>query len=118
MQLKQVADVFLSDGGFLISHECGTRRVAVTCPVKGRDLGSFVADAEQLVRAVDLPAGGVRCVRLRLRGKAGGPRNPRRASQLDRVKPARVAGTMPSGRRVTKSTNAKLPLKSMEFAHK
>jgi CzcA family heavy metal efflux pump len=57
VRLRQVADVFLSDGRFLISHEGGTRRVAVTCQVKGRDLGSFVADAERRVGAVELPAG-------------------------------------------------------------
>lgn len=57
VRLKQVADVFLSDGRFLIAHEGGTRRVAVTCQVKGRDLGSFVAEAERRVKAVELPAG-------------------------------------------------------------
>ncbi|MFO0802826.1 MAG: efflux RND transporter permease subunit [Gemmataceae bacterium] len=57
VRLKQVADVFLSDGRFLISHEGATRRVAVTCQVKGRDLGSFVAEAERRVKSVELPRG-------------------------------------------------------------
>jgi CzcA family heavy metal efflux pump len=57
IQLKQVADVFLSDGRFLIGHEGATRRQVVTCNVKDRDVESFVADAEARIRALALPEG-------------------------------------------------------------
>jgi len=55
VQLKQVADVFLSDGRFLIAHENGLRRQAVTCNVRGRDLESFAAEVERRVGAMRLP---------------------------------------------------------------
>src|SRR4029077_14094291 len=57
LQLKQVADVYLSDGRFLIAHEGGTRRLAVTCNVKGRDVESFVNEAERRMRDLPLPEG-------------------------------------------------------------
>jgi Cu/Ag efflux pump CusA len=57
VQLRQVADVFLSDGRFLIAHEGGTRRTVVTCNVAGRDVESFVAEAERRVRELSLPEG-------------------------------------------------------------
>jgi Cu/Ag efflux pump CusA len=57
VRLKQVADVFLSDGRFLISHEKGARRVAVTCNVQGRDVESFVAEAERKIKELSLPVG-------------------------------------------------------------
>ncbi len=58
LQLKQVADVFLSDGRFLIRHEGGLRLRTVTCNVQGRDLESFVTEAQQRVRKLkDLPEG-------------------------------------------------------------
>jgi CzcA family heavy metal efflux pump len=57
VQLKQVADVFLSDGRFLIAHEGGTRRRQVTCNVQGRDVESFVAEAERRVRELAMPEG-------------------------------------------------------------
>jgi len=57
LQLKDVADVFLSDGRFLVRHEGGLRQQLVTCNVQGRDIESFVADAEQRVQNLTLPAG-------------------------------------------------------------
>lgn len=57
VRLRQVADVFLSDGRFLVRHEGGLRQQLVTCNVQGRDVESFVADAERRVRALSLPAG-------------------------------------------------------------
>jgi CzcA family heavy metal efflux pump len=58
VQLKQVADVYLSDGRFLIAHECGLRRQQVTCNI-GEDLDKegLVAEAERRVREVKLPPG-------------------------------------------------------------
>jgi CzcA family heavy metal efflux pump len=57
VQLKQVADVFLSDGRWLIAHEGGVRRQLVACNVAGRDVESFVAEAEKRVGQLTLPAG-------------------------------------------------------------
>jgi CzcA family heavy metal efflux pump len=57
VQLKQVADVFLNDGRWLIAQEGGVRRQVVTCNVEGRDVESFAAEAEQRLRQLDLPEG-------------------------------------------------------------
>ncbi len=57
IQLKQVADVFLSDGRFLIAHEGGVRRQVVMCNVTGRDIGSFVREAKERVKQLVLPEG-------------------------------------------------------------
>jgi cobalt-zinc-cadmium resistance protein CzcA len=56
--LGAVADVRLTEVPNQISRENGKRRVVVTSNVRGRDLGSFVAEAEQRIRdEVALPAG-------------------------------------------------------------
>jgi CzcA family heavy metal efflux pump len=57
LQLKRVADVFLSDGRFLVAHEGGLRRQQVTCNVQGRDTESFVTEAQSRVKDLALPAG-------------------------------------------------------------
>jgi CzcA family heavy metal efflux pump len=57
LQLKDVADVFLSDGRFLVRHEGGLRQQLVTCNVQGRDSESFVAEAERHVQNLTFPAG-------------------------------------------------------------
>ena len=57
LQLKQVADVYLADGRFLVAHEGGLRRQQVTCNVRGRDVESFAAEAERRLKDVPLPAG-------------------------------------------------------------
>jgi Cu/Ag efflux pump CusA len=58
VQLKQVADVFLADGRFLVAHEGGIRRQAVTCNVgKNLDVGSFVREAERRLGKLQLPSG-------------------------------------------------------------
>ena len=69
LQLKQVADVFLSDGRFLIAHEGGTRRQVVTCNVKDRDVESFVAEVRRSASARCLCP---RASTLRFRGRARG----------------------------------------------
>src|SRR5262249_18622776 len=38
IQLRQVADVYLADGRFLVAREGGGRRSTVTCNVQGRDV--------------------------------------------------------------------------------
>ncbi len=56
--LGAVAEVNIAPGPNQISRENGKRRVVVTANVRGRDLGSFVAEAEDRIpREVSLPAG-------------------------------------------------------------
>ena len=56
--IKQLARVYTEEGPAQISREHGSRRIVVECNVTGRDMGSFVADAEEAIdRAVELPAG-------------------------------------------------------------
>ncbi len=56
--LKQVARFEISDGPNQISRENGKRRVVVQANVRGRDIGSFVADAQASIDSqVKLPSG-------------------------------------------------------------
>ena len=56
--LSAVADFDVALGPNQISRENGKRRVVVTANVRGRDIGSFVAEAEQRIRnEVVIPAG-------------------------------------------------------------
>ena len=56
--LREVATVTVLEGPNAINRENGKRRAVVTANVRGRDLGSFVADArERIERNVELPAG-------------------------------------------------------------
>jgi heavy metal efflux system protein len=56
--LKQVARFELSEGQNQISRENGKRRVVVTANVRGRDIGSLVAEVqEKVAQKVQLPAG-------------------------------------------------------------
>ncbi len=56
--LREVAKLVVAPGPNQISRENGKRRAVVTANVRGRDLGSFVAEAQERVRArVSLPAG-------------------------------------------------------------
>ncbi|MDQ3563528.1 MAG: CusA/CzcA family heavy metal efflux RND transporter [Pseudomonadota bacterium] len=56
--LGTVAEVNIAPGPNQISRENGKRRVVVTANVRGRDLGSFVAEAEARIREeVTIPAG-------------------------------------------------------------
>ncbi len=56
--LRQLADVFEVPGRYSIGHDQGRRRQNVLCNVRGRDLASFVAEAERaLATRVELPAG-------------------------------------------------------------
>ena len=58
MPLKQLADVYLSTGRYDILHDNASRRQVVTCTPQGRDVSSFVADAQQQVAAkVNFPKG-------------------------------------------------------------
>jgi heavy metal efflux system protein len=56
--LSELAQVDLASGPNLISREDGKRRIVVTANVRGRDLSSFITDAQSQVMAkVKLPAG-------------------------------------------------------------
>jgi CzcA family heavy metal efflux pump len=58
MKLNQLADVFLTTGRFAILHDGARRRQTITCNPSGRDIASFVADAQKEVQnQVKLPAG-------------------------------------------------------------
>jgi cobalt-zinc-cadmium resistance protein CzcA len=52
--LEQIADVRIEDGPAQISHEDGRRRVTIELNVRGRDLASFVADAQAALAAADV----------------------------------------------------------------
>jgi cobalt-zinc-cadmium resistance protein CzcA len=55
--LGEVAALDIAPGPNQVSREQGKRRVVVSANVRGRDIGSFVADAEQAIaRQVKLPA--------------------------------------------------------------
>jgi len=56
--LKTIADITLERGCVTINREDGMRRTAVLSNVRGRDLGSFVAEAQRLVsQNVVIPQG-------------------------------------------------------------
>ena len=57
VRLREVADVFLSEGRVAVAHESGMRRQLVTCNVRGRDAASFVAEANQKLQEFKLPQG-------------------------------------------------------------
>lgn len=57
VQLKQVADVFMSSGRFLVTHENGIRTRSITCDTLGRDAESFVQELERRLKLVPLPSG-------------------------------------------------------------
>ncbi|MCI0631061.1 MAG: efflux RND transporter permease subunit [Phycisphaerales bacterium] len=58
MPLGAVARIDVAEGINQISRENGKRRIVVQCNVRGRDLGSFVAQAQAAVAQVPLPPGG------------------------------------------------------------
>jgi cobalt-zinc-cadmium resistance protein CzcA len=56
--LSQIGTVRVVEGPAQVSRENGGRRVVIECNVVGRDLGSFVADAQRAVaKRVQLPSG-------------------------------------------------------------
>jgi cobalt-zinc-cadmium resistance protein CzcA len=58
LPLSQLATVEVSDGPATITREWGQRRITVSANVRGRDVGSFVAEAQQKLKAgVSLPPG-------------------------------------------------------------
>jgi cobalt-zinc-cadmium resistance protein CzcA len=57
IQLNQVARVSIAEGTNQISRENGKRRIVIQCNVRGRDLGSFVEEAQARVAKLSLPPG-------------------------------------------------------------
>jgi cobalt-zinc-cadmium resistance protein CzcA len=58
LPLKEVATLSMVEGPNQISRENGKRRVVVQANVRGRDIGSFVADAQKAIEnQVQIPAG-------------------------------------------------------------
>ncbi len=55
--LGMVAHIEVAEGANQISRENGKRRIVVQCNVRGRDLGSFVEEAQASMASVQLPAG-------------------------------------------------------------
>ncbi len=56
--LGEVANFEVTQGPNQVSRENGKRRIVITANVRGRDLGSFVHDAEQLIaKKVPIPLG-------------------------------------------------------------
>lgn len=56
--LDAVADLEVAPGPNQVSRENGKRHVVVTANVRGRDIGSFVAEAERRIgESVEIPAG-------------------------------------------------------------
>jgi cobalt-zinc-cadmium resistance protein CzcA len=56
--LSAVAKLSVGTGPNQISRENGKRRVVVTANIRGRDIGSFVAEAQALLRSeIELPTG-------------------------------------------------------------
>lgn len=58
LPLRELADVYLTSGRYSILHDGARRRQTVTCNPSGRDVSSFVADAQQqIAEKVKLPPG-------------------------------------------------------------
>jgi cobalt-zinc-cadmium resistance protein CzcA len=57
--LSQLADVRLAEGPSTITREWGQRRITVTCNIRGRDMGTFVAEARERLQPIEagLPKG-------------------------------------------------------------
>lgn len=55
--LEQVAEFKETSGSMNISRENGTRLSAISVFIKGRDMGSVVADMQDRVRRIELPQG-------------------------------------------------------------
>jgi CzcA family heavy metal efflux pump len=58
MPLRELADVYLTTGRYSILHDGARRQQTITCTPSGRDVASFVADAQKQIAAkVQLPSG-------------------------------------------------------------
>jgi cobalt-zinc-cadmium resistance protein CzcA len=58
LPLSRLATVEVVEGPSTITREWGQRRITITCNVRGRDMGSFVAEAqEKVAEKVRMPSG-------------------------------------------------------------
>ena len=58
LPLSQLARIRVQEGPAQVSRENGQRRIVIECSVTGRDMGSFVAEAQRVVeREITLPTG-------------------------------------------------------------
>ena len=58
LPLSRLADIKMDEGPATIEREWGQRRIAVSANVRGRDIGSFVADVKQRLKdKLQLPPG-------------------------------------------------------------
>ncbi|MBI2560291.1 MAG: efflux RND transporter permease subunit, partial [Planctomycetes bacterium] len=56
--MSQLAEIEVVEGPVQISRENAQRRIVVECNVRGRDIGSFVAEAQKKIKeALNLPPG-------------------------------------------------------------
>ena len=56
--LRRLADIQIVEGPSTITREWGQRRITITSNVRGRDMGSFVAEAQKRIdQEVQLPSG-------------------------------------------------------------
>ncbi len=56
--LSEVADFEIKPGPNQVNRENGKRRIVMTCNIRGRDIGSFVAEAQRKIKEqIKLPAG-------------------------------------------------------------
>jgi len=55
--LSEVADFTIAPGPNQVSREDGKRRIVVSANVRGRDLGSFVGEAQEAMQTLALPPG-------------------------------------------------------------
>ncbi len=56
--LGRMAEIRTVEGPSTITREWGQRRITITCNIRGRDMGTFVAEAKRVMEAsVELPRG-------------------------------------------------------------
>jgi CzcA family heavy metal efflux pump len=55
--MSELADVAMTSAPNVVQREGGSRRIDVTCDVRGRDLGAVATDVETKVRALEYPLG-------------------------------------------------------------
>jgi len=56
--LKQLSNLYIEQGPAQVSREDSKRRIVIQCNVTGRDIGSFVAEAQEKIDAqIELPTG-------------------------------------------------------------
>jgi CzcA family heavy metal efflux pump len=57
VSLGELAYIYETSGRYVIRHEGAQRVYTITCNVQGRDLASFIRDAQQRIARLSLPAG-------------------------------------------------------------